>query len=143
MEKTIADLKATLLEIYSETTVAHILHPRNTERVSNPDGVAACRSGCGETMKIWLKVRNQVVENAAYWTDGCAATIACGSMVTELVKDKTVAKALDITGRHVADALVELPDGNFHCAQLAADTLAHALKDYLSLKQQPWKKLYR
>ena len=143
MEETKTDLKERLLEVYSATTVAHILQPHNAESLPNPDGFGACRSGCGETMKIWLKIRNQIVGNSGYWTDGCAATIACGSMVTDLVKDKAVAEALAITARDIADALVDLPEGNLHCAELAAHTLMQALQDYLSLKQQPWKKLYR
>jgi nitrogen fixation protein NifU and related proteins len=132
-----------LRAIYSETTIEHILHPHNTDRIPNPDGYAAYDSGCGETMKIWLKVLDDVVEDAGFWTDGCAATIACGSMSTELAKGKSVTEALAITGQSIADALVNLPQGNFHCAELAANALRVALKDSLSMQQQPWKKLYR
>ena len=129
--------------IYSETTIEHILHPHNTDRIPNPDGYAAYDSGCGETMKIWLRVRNDIVEDAGFWTDGCAATIACGSMSAELAKGKSVMEALAITAQNIADALVDLPPGNFHCAELAANALRAALKDSLSVQQQPWKKLYR
>ena len=132
-----------LRSIYSETTVSHILRPRNTESIPDPDGFAACESGCGESMKIWLRVRNDTVAQAGYWTDGCAATIACGSMATDLVLGRSVNQALSITAEHIANALEDLPAGNLHCAELAAETLRAALRDCLLTQQQPWKKLYR
>ena len=84
-----------------------------------------------------------MVERAGFWTDGCAATVACGSMATDLILGKPVTRGLALTPRDIADALVELPEGNFHCAELAAHTMRIALKDCLSTQQQPWKKLYR
>ena len=84
-----------------------------------------------------------MVEDTGYWTDGCAATVACGSMATDLVKGKQVTQAMAITARDIADALVDLPEGNFHCAELAAHTLMIALRDCISIQQQPWKRLYR
>jgi nitrogen fixation protein NifU and related proteins len=143
MENTEKDLRDRLSGIYSETTIEHILQPHNTEAIPNPDGFADCGSGCGETMKIWLKARDNLIQDAAFWTDGCAATIACGSMCTDLVKGKPVTQALAITAKDIADALVDLPEGNLHCAELAASALRIALKDLLSIQQQPWKKLYR
>jgi nitrogen fixation protein NifU and related proteins len=140
MEK---ELKDRLRSIYSETTIEHIISPHNTESLPNADGFADCSSGCGETMKIWLKARDNLIHDAAFWTDGCAATIACGSMGTDLVKGKSAAQALAITAQDIANALVDLPKGNFHCAELAAAALRIALKDLLSVQQQPWKKLYR
>jgi len=136
-------LKERLRKIYSETTVDHILNPRNTESFPKPEGFAAYESGCGESMKIWLRVRDDIVVDAGFWTNGCAATIACGSMSTDLVKGRPVIQALAITASDIADSLVDLPEGNFHCAELAAQTLRMALKDCLSTQQQPWKKLYR
>jgi len=136
-------LKNRLQGIYSETTVDHIVQPRNTQDIPNPDGFATSQSGCNEVMKIWLKVRDDIVVDSGFWTNGCAATIACGSMGTELVKGKSIAEALAVTAEDIARALVDLPEGNFHCAELAAGTLRIALKDCLSTLQQPWKKLYR
>lgn len=129
--------------IYSETTIEHILNPHNADGLPNPDGFAAFDSGCGETMKIWLRTNDNLIEETGFWTDGCAATIACGSMSTDLAKGKSVTQALAITAQNIADALVDLPQGNFHCAELAANTLRAALKDLLSVQQQPWKRLYR
>ncbi len=129
--------------IYSDTTIEHIVHPRNAQAIPNPDGYAVTQSGCNEIMKVWLKVRNDVVVDSGFWTNGCAATIACGSMGTELVKGKSIREALGMTAKDIALALVDLPEGNFHCAELTSGTLRMALKDCLSIQQQPWKKLYR
>jgi nitrogen fixation protein NifU and related proteins len=146
MESAMGDLenlKKRLRGIYSETTIDHILNPRNTDTLSNPDGFAVVQSSHNESLKIWLRVRNDVVADSAFWTNGCAATIACGSMSTELVKGKTIHEALAITSEDIARALVDLPGGNLHCAELAAGALRLALMDCLSIERQPWKKLYR
>jgi nitrogen fixation protein NifU and related proteins len=136
-------LRAKLHGIYSETTIEHIVHPHNTESIPDPDGFGVYGSGCGESMKIWLRVRNDIVDDAGFWTDGCAATVACGSMATDLIKGKTAMEALAISARNIAHALVDLPEGNFHCAELAVHTLRMAIKDHLSIRREPWKKLYR
>ncbi len=136
-------LRKRLQGIYSPTTTDHIMHPRNAESIPNADGFSACRSGCGENMKIWLRLRGDAIGDAGFWTDGCAATIACGSMATELAIGKSVAQAFAVTADDIAEALVDLPQGNLHCARLAADTLRSAVRDLLSVQQQPWKRLYR
>ena len=123
-------LREKLRGIYSETTIEHIVHPHNTESLPDSDGFGALDSGCGENMKIWLRIRDDIVIDTAFWTNGCAATIACGSMVTDLIKGKTSLEALAITAQHIAHALVDLPEGNFHCAELAAHTLRMAIKDF-------------
>jgi nitrogen fixation protein NifU and related proteins len=143
MDEMESRLKERLQGIYSATTIEHILHPHNVESIPKPDGYAACGSGCGESMKIWLRIRDDAISDAGFWTDGCAATIACGSMATELALGKSVTQALAITAENIADALVDFPPGNLHCAELAANTLRAALKDLLSVQQQPWKRLYR
>ncbi|MDP2920390.1 MAG: iron-sulfur cluster assembly scaffold protein [Dehalococcoidia bacterium] len=128
---------------YSETTIDHAMRPRNAGSLPNPDGFATRFTRGGESLEIWLKARDNRVEDASFWTDGCAATIATGSMATELAKSKTIQDALTISARDVADALDNLPEGNFHCAELAAQTLKAALQDYLALQREPWKKAYR
>jgi nitrogen fixation NifU-like protein len=143
MEDPDGELGNRLRALYSDTTVDHVLHPRNNDSIPNADGFAEYRSGDGESLKIWLRVRQNAVERAGFWTNGCAATIACGSMATELVQGKSVAEALAITADDIAEALGNLPQGNFHCAELAADTLRNALRDYLSVQRQPWKRFYR
>ena len=138
-----AILRKKLRSTYSEATIEHILHPHNTERIAFPDGHAGCRSSCGENMKIWLTVKNRIVKDASFWTDGCAATVACGSMATDLIKGRTVTEAMNLAAHDIADALVDLPEGNVHCAELAAQTVKAALIDCASMQRQPWKKLYR
>ena len=146
MEQTMNDLeilKKRLRQVYSDTTIDHILNPRNAEIIQNPDGFAVVQSGDSESLKIWLRVRSEIVTDSGFWTNGCAATIACASMSTEMVKGKTVVDGLAITAENIAAALVDLPPGNFHCAELAAGALRLALRDCLATQQQPWKKLYR
>jgi nitrogen fixation protein NifU and related proteins len=137
------DLIARLRDIYSDATIEHILRPHNTESVPNADGFADFTNNSGENMKIWLKIQGDLIQDASFWTNGCAATIACGSMCTDLAKGQSVAQALRISAKDIADALIDLPDGNFHCAEFAAGALRTALKDAMSIQQQPWKKLYR
>jgi nitrogen fixation NifU-like protein len=132
-----------LREVYSETTTDHVLHPRNAGSLNNPDGYAGLHSDCGESMEIWLKFRDNRIDEVGYWTDGCAATIACGSMAGELAKGKTVNQVLTISPRNLADALDDLPEGNFHCAELAVNTLKAAVRDFLAVQREPWKKAYR
>ncbi len=143
MEDPLEDLVSRLRAVYSDTTVDHVLRPRNNESIPNPDGFAEYDSGCGETMKIWLRIRDSVIEDAGFWTNGCAATIACGSMSTDLAIGKSVRQALGLSAQDIASALVDLPPGNMHCAELAAAALRNALKDHLAVQQQPWKRLYR
>jgi nitrogen fixation NifU-like protein len=81
-------------------------------------------------MEIWLGVREDVIKEATFWTDGCGTTIAAGSMVTELAKGKTIREAMRITQKEVLEALGGLPEESQHCALLASDTLKEAVKDY-------------
>jgi nitrogen fixation NifU-like protein len=143
MANTIEEIVERLREIYSDTTIHHILRPHNNKEIRDADGFGVCSSGCGEKMKIWLKIRDNRIWDTGFWTDGCAATIACASMAAMLAEDKTVAEAMKIASRDIAEALENLPEGNLHCAELAAETLRAALRDGLVIQQQPWKKHYR
>ena len=143
MTDTLEEIVKQLRAIYSDATIHHMLHPHNYKEIPAADGFGERRSGCGENMKIWLQVRNGVIWDAGFWTDGCAATIACGSMVTELAQDRTITQAMKVTASDIVAALEDLPKGNLHCAELAAETLQTALKECLMMQQQPWKKLYR
>lgn len=143
MPDSLEEILARLRSLYSPTTVQHILQPRNNREIRDADGFGSCRSACGENMSIWLKIRNDTISDAGFWTDGCAATIACGSMTVTLAEGKTVREAMKVRARDIADALDKLPEGNLHCAELAAETLRNALGDSLIVQKQPWKKLYR
>ena len=130
-------------QIYSEKTIDHFLNPRNLGEIPAYDGMARITGPCGDTMQIYLKVKDGKVTKASFWTDGCGPSIASGSMVTELAKDKSVPEARKISQQDILDALGGLPEESLHCALLAANALKEAVKDYLALEKEPWKRAYR
>jgi len=129
--------------IYSATVVDHAMAPRNLGAMPEADGFGSVLGPCGDTMEIWLKVDNDVIASATFMTDGCGTSIASGSMVTEMAKGKSIKEARRITQRDVLEALGGLPDESKHCALLAADTLKAAIRDYIAMKREPWKRAYR
>jgi len=135
--------KAQMRKAYSETVVDYALNPRNVGSMDTADGYTSVTGPCGDTMEIWLKVNSDTISDASFMTDGCGTTIAAGSMVTELAKGKSVSQALRIGQEDVLFALDGLPEASKHCALLAANTLKAAVKDYLALKKEPWKRTYR
>ena len=130
-------------KVYSEKTIDHFLNPRNLGEIPTPDGFASMTGLHGNTMKIYLRVKDGKVMNASFWTDGCGCSIASGSMVTDLAKGKRLSEAQKITQQDVLKALDWLPEDDLHCALLAANTLKEAIKDYLVFKKEPWKRAYR
>ena len=134
---------AQMREIYSETTIDHAMNPRNAGDMESADGFAKVTGPCGDTMKIWLKVKNSTIADATFLTDGCGPSIASGSMVTEMVKGKAVLQTQKISQQDVLAALGGLPEESKHCALLAANTLKAAIRDYLTVKREPWKRAYR
>jgi len=129
--------------VYSEKTIDHFLNPRNLGEIPTPDGVGKITGLHGNTMEIYLKVKDGRVMNASFWTDGCGTAIASGSMVTELAKGKSVLEAQKITQQDILDALGGLPEDSFHNALLAANTLKEAIKDYLAFKNEPGERGYK
>ena len=136
-------VRAKMLEVYSEAVVEHSLNPRNMGEIENADGCARVIGPCGDTMQLWLKLKGETILEASFLTDGCSTSIASGSMVTELARGKKLIQAQRISQKDVLDALGGLPEGSEHCALLAADTLKAAIRDYLAMKKEPWKKAYR
>ena len=130
-------------ELYSETVIEHAMSPRNVGEMSDADGYGNSLGHCGDSIEIWLRVRNDVITEVKFWTNGCSTTIASGSMITEMAKGRPVTEALQIGQQDVLTALNGLPEESEHCAQLAANALKEAIKDYLALKREPWKKAYR
>lgn len=128
---------------YTEATIDHALNPRNLGDMEDADGFGKVTGPCGDTMEIWLKIKNAILVEATFLTDGCGTSISAGSMLTELARGKSIPEALKITQQDVLDALGGLPQESVHCALLAANTLGEALKDYFALKKEPWKKAYR
>ena len=132
-----------LRESYSEIVIDHASNPRNVGMKEDADGFARITGPCGDTMEIWLKVRNDIIAEATFMTDGCGTTIVAGSMVTELARGKSAGQALAIGQQDVLNALSGLPEESQHCALLAANTLREAIKDYVALKKEPWKRAYK
>ena len=130
-------MKTELEKTYSETVVDYILNPRNTGSIPDADAHASVLGPCGDNMEMWLKVGNGEVENASFWTDGCGATGACGSMATELAKGKTLGVALAISADVITTSLGGLPDDHIHCAGLASLTLKKAVLEYMNLQREP------
>lgn len=137
------EVMAEMKKVYTETVIYHAMNPRNTGKINNADGFAAITGPCGDTMKIWLKVNGGKIVDATFSTDGCSATVACGSMVTEMIKGEDASQALAISQNGVLETLGGLPEGNLHCALLAANTVKAAVQDYMTMRKEPWKKAYR
>ena len=118
--------------MYSQKVMDHFSNPRNVGELSNADGVGEVGNAkCGDIMKIFLKVENGVFEDVKFQTFGCGAAIATSSMVTEMVKGKSLEDALRVTNEAVAEALDGLPPVKMHCSNLAADAVHAAIKDYM------------
>jgi len=130
-------------ESYSEIVIDHASSPRNVGIIDDADGFSRITGPCGDTIEIWLRVRNETLAEVTFMTDGCGTTIAAGSMVTELARGKSTGQAMVINQQDVLDALGGLPEESQHCALLAANTLREALKDYVGLKKESWKRAYR
>lgn len=119
--------------MYSEKVMEHFANPRNVGEIDNPDGVGQVGNPvCGDVMKLTIKVDNGRIADAKFKTFGCGAAVATSSMVTELVKGKTIEEALRISNAAVAQALDGLPPQKMHCSNLAADALHLAVDDYLA-----------
>lgn len=117
--------------MYSQNVIDHFTHPRNQGHMDNPDGVGKVGNPvCGDVMYIYIKVKDDVIEDIKWETMGCAAAIATSSMITELARGKTLEEAEKITRGDVAEALDGLPPVKMHCSNLAADGLKKAIEDY-------------
>jgi len=136
-------IKQEMRKIYSEAVIEHSMNPRNLGDLEDADGFARVTGSCGDTMSMWLKVKDGAISNVSFMTDGCGTTIASGSMVTEMAKGRSISEAQKIAQRDVLNALGGLPQEREHCALLAANTLKAAIRDYLAIKKEPWRRAYR
>ena len=126
---------------YSQTVIGLWQNPKNFHRIDSSDGYARVQGSCGDTMEMFLKMKDDKISECAFITDGCGTTIACGSMATELARHKTYTEALAVVSAgSILKHLGGLPEEDVHCAQLAAETLRIALADFLYKKQHGWKK---
>ncbi len=123
--------------MYSDKVLDHFKNPRNVGEIENPDGEGSVGNPvCGDMMTIYLKIKDDRIEDIKFKTFGCGAAIATTSMTTELAKGKTLDEALEITRDKVAEALGGLPPVKMHCSNLAADALHDAIKDYQKKKRE-------
>ena len=119
--------------MYSEKVMDHFTNPRNVGEIENPDGEGTVGNPtCGDMMTIYIKVKDDIIEDIKFKTFGCGAAIATSSMVTELAMGKTIDEAYAITRNDVAGALDGLPKVKMHCSNLAADALQAAIDNYKS-----------
>lgn len=117
--------------MYSEAVMDHFMNPRNVGQLPDADGVGTEGNPvCGDIMKIYIKVKDNRIEDIKFQTFGCGAAIATSSMVTEMVKGMTLDEAMEVTNKKVAEALGGLPGNKMHCSNLAADALHKAIEDY-------------
>ncbi|MHB8171540.1 MAG: Fe-S cluster assembly scaffold protein NifU [Thermincolia bacterium] len=117
--------------MYSEKVMDHFQNPRNVGEITDASGVGEVGNPtCGDIMRIYLKVEDNVIKDVKFKTFGCGAAVATSSIVTELVLGKTIDEALKITNKAVAEALDGLPPAKMHCSNLAADALHKAIEDY-------------
>ena len=123
--------------MYTEKVMDHFSNPRNVGEIPDANGIGEVGNAkCGDIMRIYLKVKDNVIEDVKFKTFGCGAAIATSSMVTEMVIGKTLEEALEISNQAVAEALGGLPPAKMHCSNLAADALHEAIKDYMSKQQK-------
>lgn len=117
--------------VYSEKVMEHFKNPRNVGEMENPDGIGHVGNPvCGDIMELYIKVKDNIITDAKFKTFGCGAAIATSSMVTELVKGKTIPEALKVSNSAVAEALGGLPPVKMHCSVLAEEALRSAIEDY-------------
>jgi nitrogen fixation NifU-like protein len=137
-EKTANELQESIMKdakkIYSEKVIERWLNPRNLGKIRNPDGFAKIKGPCGDTMQISFKVKDGRLSKIKLMTDGCASSIAAGSMAAELAQGKKIEEAAEISQQMILEALKGLPEESVHCALLASNTLKEAIKDYLNSK---------
>ena len=119
--------------MYNDLVMDHFNNPRNVGEINEADGVGEVGNPtCGDIMRIYLKVKDNIIEDIKFKTFGCGAAVATSSITTELVKGKTIEEALELTNQKVAEALGGLPPAKMHCSNLAADALHKAIEDYKS-----------
>ena len=119
------------MALYSEKVMDHFRNPRNVGVIENADGIGEVGNAkCGDIMKIYLKIENDIIVDVKFETFGCGSAIASSSMATELIKGKPVSEALALTNKAVVEALDGLPAHKIHCSVLAEEAIKKALQDY-------------
>ena len=129
------------MALYSEKVMDHFMHPRNVGVIENADGVGEVGNAkCGDIMKIYLKIEDEIIKDVKFETFGCGSAIASSSMATEMIMGKSIHEALELTNKAVAEALDGLPAHKMHCSVLAEEAIKNALKDYFDKNNIPYDK---
>ena len=129
------------MALYSENVMDHFMHPRNVGVIENADGVGEVGNAkCGDIMKIYLKIENDIIVDVKFETFGCGSAIASSSMATEMIMGKSIHEAMELTNKAVAEALDGLPVHKLHCSVLAEEAIKKALKDYFDRNGIPYDK---
>lgn len=119
------------MALYSDKVMDHFTNPRNVGKIEDADGIGEVGNAkCGDIMKIYLKIENDIITDVKFSTFGCGSAIASSSMATELIKGKPISQALELTNKAVAEALDGLPAHKMHCSVLAEEAIRSAIKDY-------------
>ena len=127
--------------LYSEKVMDHFTHPRNLGKMDDADGVGEVGNAkCGDIMKIYIKVENDVITDVKFNTFGCGSAIASSSMATEMIKGKPISEALELSNKAVVEALDGLPAHKLHCSVLAEEAVRAAVKDYYDRNNIPYDK---
>ena len=127
------------MALYSEKVMDHFMHPRNVGTIENADGVGEVGNAkCGDIMKMYLDIENNVIKDVKFETFGCGSAIASSSMATEMIKGKSIHEALELTNKAVAEALDGLPAHKMHCSVLAEEAIKKALTDYFDKHNIPY-----
>ena len=125
------------MALYSEKLMDHFRNPSNVGVIEDADGVGEVGNAkCGDIMKMYLKIEDEVIKDVKFETFGCGSAIASSSMATEMIKGQPVSEAMKLTNKAVAEALDGLPDYKMHCSVLAEEAIKSALEDYEKRKQQ-------
>lgn len=121
---------------YSQKVINEYRNPSNFGFIKNPDATGKIKGPCGDTMRVDLKIKDEKIFDIRFWTDGCGASIACGSMLTKMIKDKTLKDAKNFSSKDILKALDGLPVEHQHCAILSINTLHESIKDYYNRKSR-------
>ena len=125
------------MALYSDKVMDHFLKPRNLGTIADADGIGEVGNAkCGDIMKMYLKIEDDIIQDVKFETFGCGSAIASSSMATELIKGQRVEDAMQLTNKAVAEALDGLPAYKMHCSVLAEEAIQAALEDYKSKQEQ-------
>ena len=130
-------------QIHSRHYLEMAFRTDRREVIKQPDGYGKRNGDCGDTVEMYLSIRNGCIQFVSFETNGCLSTNACANTVAELTEGKKVEAAWEITPENVIDYLETLPPENFHCAELAVGAFYLALTNYQELRRDPWKRLYQ